>query len=68
MNISAPQLRAGEYIVTRSADTEAERTDARITLRRNGCKSVRFEPLSDGRLQVHGYLAAMVGVYGVEPV
>lgn len=61
------QLRAGEYIVTRGTDTEAERNDARITLRRNGCKSVRFEPLDDGRLQVHGYLAAMSGVQGVEP-
>ena len=62
------QLRAGEYIVTRGSDTDAERKDARLTLRRNGCKSVRFEPLDDGRLQVHGYLAAMEGVHGVEPV
>lgn len=61
MNIPAPQLRAGEYIVTRGSDTPAERDDARATLRRNGCKSVRFEPLEDGRLQVHGYLAYVAG-------
>ena len=61
MNIPAPQLRTGEYIVTRGADTPAERKDARATLRRNGCKSVRFEPIGDGRLQVHGYLSYVAG-------
>lgn len=61
MNTPAPKLRAGEYVVTRGANTEAERNDARATLRRNGCKSVRFEPLDDGRLQVHGYLAYVAG-------
>lgn len=61
MNTPAPQLRAGEYVVTRGADTEAERNDARATLRRNGCKCVRFESLDDGRLQVHGYLAYVAG-------
>ncbi len=60
-------LRPGEYIVTRGADTEAERVDCKRVLRNNGCKSVRFEPLGDGRLQVHGYLASMAGVEGVEP-
>jgi hypothetical protein len=60
-----PSLRAGEYIVTRGADTEAERNDARATLRRNGCKSVRFEPLNDGRLQVHGYLSYVAGAVPV---
>jgi hypothetical protein len=54
-----PKLRAGEYVVLRGADTPAERTDAERSLRNQGCRSVRFEPLADGRLQVHGYLAVM---------
>jgi hypothetical protein len=65
MNTPGPKLRSGEYVVTRGADTEAERNDARATLRRNGCKSVRFEPLGDGRLQVHGYLAYVSGAVPV---
>ncbi len=48
----------GEYVVTRSRDTEAEREDARQVLLRNGCKRFRVENLPDGRITVHGYLRA----------
>jgi len=61
----SPQLRPGEYVIMRGSDTDAERTDIQRVLRNNGCKAVRFEPLSDGRLQAHGYMAA---VYGPEVV
>jgi hypothetical protein len=61
MNVPAPQLRAGEYVVLRGADTQAERTDAQRVLRNQGCKAVRFETLDDGRLQVHGYLSYVAG-------
>lgn len=54
-----PQIKPGDYVTLRSADTEAERADCEETLRRQGCKSVRFEQLPDGRLQAHGYLAQM---------
>lgn len=54
-----PKLRPGEYVVLRGADTAAERADAERSLRNQGCRSVRFETLADGRLQVHGYLAVM---------
>lgn len=54
----APKLKAGDYVTMRGADTEAERADAERVLRQNGCRSIRFEPMSDGRLQAHGYLAA----------
>lgn len=57
--IPAPKLKAGDYITMRGSDTAAERVDAERVLRQNGCRSVRFEPLADGRLQVHGYLAAL---------
>jgi hypothetical protein len=60
-----PKLKAGEYVILRGADTEAERTDIQRVLRNNGCKAVRFEPMSDGRLQAHGYMAL---VYGPEVV
>jgi hypothetical protein len=62
------KLRSGEYIIMRGTDNDAERADCKRVLRNNGCKSVRFEPLTDGRLQVHGYLAVMSGVQDVEPV
>lgn len=54
----APALKPGEYVVLRGADTPEERQDAERLMRQNGCKRIRFEPLVDGRLQVHGYLAA----------
>lgn len=67
MNFPAPppKLRSGEYTVIRGADTQAERNDARTVLRHQGCRSVRFETLPDGRIVVHGYLA---DVAGAEPV
>ncbi len=64
-DVPAPKLRAGEYTVLRGSDTQAERNDARRVLRQQGCKSVRFEPLTDGRIVVHGYLA---DIAGAEPV
>ncbi len=62
------QLRSGEYVIVRSIDTDAERADCKRVLRNNGCKTVRFESLGDGRMQAHGYLAALAGVQDVEPV
>lgn len=59
LQIPPPQLKAGDYITMRGADTEAERADAERVLRHNGCRSVRFEVMADGRLQAHGYLAAV---------
>lgn len=61
------QLRTGEYIVNRGADTEAERADCKRVLRANGCKSVRFETSDregNAPLVAHGYLAY---VSGAEP-
>lgn len=56
-----PKLRSGEYTVIRGVDTQAERNDARNVLRQQGCKSVRFETLTDGRIVAHGYLADIAG-------
>lgn len=74
------KLRPGEYVITRGADTVAERADCKRVLRDNGCRSVRFEtivtylPDPDGtmqpssiKLQAHGYLASLEGTPGVEP-
>ncbi len=59
--MNQPKLRSGEYTVTRAADTDVERADCRTQLRRQGCKSLRFETLDDGRLVAHGYLAYLEG-------
>jgi hypothetical protein len=56
-----PTLRTGEYVLLRGADTEAERTDVQRVLRNNGCKAVRFETITDGRLRAHGYVASVDG-------
>lgn len=61
LEVPGPKLKAGEYTVIRGADTQAERNDARRVLRQQGCKSVRFEKLTDGRIVVHGYLADIAG-------
>jgi hypothetical protein len=62
LNVSPPSKpKPGDYTVIRGADTVAERNDARTVLRQQGCKSVRFEPLTDGRIVVHGYLAMLAG-------
>lgn len=57
MHIQPPQIRAAEYTTMRGQDTPAERADAQRVLKQQGCKSFRFETLSDGRLVAHGYMA-----------
>lgn len=54
-----PQQQPGDYVLIRAVDNDDERADARRILRENGCRSVRFETLADGRLQAHGYVAQM---------
>lgn len=57
LNLWKPsEPKPGDYVTVRAQDTEAEREQAAKTMREQGCKSVRFETLDDGRLQVHGYL------------
>lgn len=57
LTVPSPALKPGDYITLRGSDTQAERADCERVLRHNGCRSVRFETLADGRLQAHGYLA-----------
>lgn len=59
------ESRPGEYAVQRSADTPESRKDAKETLRRQGCKSVRFVTLVDGRLVAHGYLGNLAGAEAI---
>lgn len=57
----APELPSGNYAITRSADTPDEREDCRRALRRQGCKSVRFETHAH-LLVAHGYIARIGGL------
>lgn len=61
------QLRTGEYVINRGADTEAERADIKRVLRANGCRTVRFEP-RDGILFAHGYMTRIDGHQEFEPL
>lgn len=51
--------RDGDYITMRNPDSADMRTEAAAMLLEQGCRSVRFATLSDGRLQAHGYMAQM---------
>jgi hypothetical protein len=53
------KLRTGEYVITRGASSKEEKADCKRVMRANGCRSVRFELLADGRMSVHGYMAQM---------
>lgn len=63
------EAKPGDYVISRGADTPSERTDCKLLLRQNGCRSVRFEVRSvqygDGPrtavLFAHGYMAALEG-------
>lgn len=46
----------GEYVRILFEDTEQARNDGRQIMRAQGCKAVRFVTLTNGSLQVHGYL------------
>jgi hypothetical protein len=61
-NTPPPQIKPGDYVTMRGSDTEAERKDCERVLRHNGCRSIRFETMTDGRLQAHGYLAQIAGL------
>lgn len=52
-------MKDGHYITMRIGDTAENRDSAEQHLREQGCKSVRFAMLADGRMQCHGYLSQM---------
>jgi hypothetical protein len=56
-NIPPPySLPQGHYIMMIGLANEDQKHEAELTMRRNGCKSVRFDTLPDGQIQVHGFL------------
>jgi len=65
--IRPPELRSGDYVVTRAFDTPEERFDCARQLREQGCKSVRFESEysfdedAQVNLRAHGYLRLLNG-------
>lgn len=58
------QLRPGDYVMNFPIEREGDRKTARDVMKRNGCRSIRFE-LHDKLLIAHGYVARMSGA-GVE--
>lgn len=55
------QMRAGDYGKRLVADTPDERAFARDAMRRQGCKSIRFEHHSSGAFIAHGYVGRFEG-------
>lgn len=51
--------RDGDYVVMRGQDSASDRASCDQQLTEQGCRSIRFEALGDGRLQAHGYLKQM---------
>lgn len=48
----------GDYVFSAGQDTQEAIDSAITSLRAQGCKQFRTEPLPDGRVIVHGYLRA----------
>ncbi len=69
MNIPAPtSLRAGDYAMNFPLERPGDRDTARQVMRRQGCRSIRFEVLGEAPAQgmvAHGYIGRMTGP-GVE--
>ncbi len=62
MNITPPpEMRAGDYAQRFPLDTLDGRKLARESMRRNGCRSIRFEVNQSGALIAHGYVGRFEG-------
>ena len=60
-DIPAPvQMRDGDYAKRYPRDEEALREEGRAAMRRNGCKSIRFQ-VTEAGLIVHGYVGRFDG-------
>jgi hypothetical protein len=57
--------RIGEYVMNFPTERSGDRDTARQVMRRNGCRSIRFEKFDSGLLVVHGYIGRLSGP-GVE--
>jgi len=65
MNAAPFQLRTGDYAMNFPQERDGDRQTARDVMRRNGCRSIRFEKHDNGLLIAHGYVAPVSGP-GVE--
>jgi hypothetical protein len=54
-------MRIGEYVMNFPTERVGDRDTARQVMRRNGCKSIRFELNEAGLLTAHGYVARVEG-------
>lgn len=68
MNGAPPtSLRAGDYVMNFPVERDGDRQTARDAMKRNGCRSIRFESLDPhtegekGTLIAHGYVGRMAG-------
>lgn len=68
MNGAPPtSLRAGDYVMNFPVERPGDRDTAREAMKRNGCRTIRFEALAAhtegeaGTLIAHGYVARMAG-------
>jgi nitrous oxide reductase accessory protein NosL len=57
--------RSGDYAMNFPQERDGDRKTARDVMKRNGCRSIRFEKLDNGVLVAHGYIGPMSGP-GVE--
>lgn len=68
MNGAPPTtLRAGDYVMNFPVERDGDRQTAREAMKRNGCRTIRFEALEPhmegerGTLIAHGYVGRMAG-------
>ncbi len=61
MNPAPFKPRDGDYARNFPQERDGDRATARDVMRRNGCRSIRFEKHPNGTLVAHGYVARIEG-------
>lgn len=59
--VPPPEMRAGDYAMRLPVDSLDGRKLSRESMRRNGCRSIRFE-INNGALIAHGYVGRFEGL------
>lgn len=54
-------IKIGDYVMSFPVERSGDRQTARDAMKRNGCKTIRFEIDPGGVLRAHGYVARMSG-------
>ncbi len=66
MSLAPLPPRTGDYAMQFGSTRDVDYATARAAMKRQGCRTIRFEPVGDGFV-AHGYLAQLQG-HNVEEI